>query len=75
MLHNKVPNALRTNPMEQWEAELRAQELRKRFSHVEVVPAYKDGSDRLWWAVEYADLKHEPIVIQVMDVERVRRGV
>jgi len=73
MLHNKIPNALRTNPAEKWEAELRADSLRERFNHVEVVPAYKNGSNRLWWAVEYADLKQLPIVIEVMDAER-RRG-
>lgn len=73
--NRQVPGALRTDPMEKWEAELRAEEYRKRFNHAEVVAAYVNGSDRVWWAVEYADLKHVPIVIQVMDAEReARRG-
>jgi hypothetical protein len=71
MLRNRqVPGALRTNPVEKWEAEIRADALRERFNHVVVVPAYVDGSDRVWWAVEYAELKQVPIAIQVMDVER-----
>ncbi len=66
------PGALRTYPLEKWEAELKAQGYRERFNHVELKPVYQNGGSLLW-EVEYAEPKClVPTQAQVMDVERRR---